>query len=377
VNKDLIFLLPSPPDPRIMKRVSTFIKNNYNLGLIYWNRFDWNYGIDDIRIDNVSYGRPFQNNSFLIRLFKYIPYFYFCLKNIRKYNPKLIYAANIDMLNIAVVYKILFNKDIKIIYEVADLGKRMISYYSVFLKNLEKCLLNWVDLLILTSSGFWDIYFNKIFTKEKLLIIENCPSKDIFKEFERKQKNDDFVIGLIGFVRFAEQIFFLMDTTKNMKNVKIFIAGGGPDLDVVKQKAKIYSNVEVFGKYAYEDIASLYSKIDCIYSVFDKNWKGGKFALTNRLYDAILCDLPIIVAKDSLLSYYVNKYKIGFAVNSNSREELIKAINLLKKDSKYIDIIKKNCDVIKENFIWENMETKLYKGINKLIEIRNEKRKLK
>ena len=84
--------------------------------------------------------------------------------------------------------------------------------------------------------------------------------------------------------------------------------------------------------------------IDCVYSVYDTSLKNVQLALPNKLYEAIKCNLPIIVAKNTKLSDIVKEWGVGMEVSDNDENELLQAIIRLKNDKEYYNTIINNCN---------------------------------
>ena len=110
-------------------------------------------------------------------------------------------------------------------------------------------------------------------------------------------------------------------------------------------------------RYDYEkEIALLYGKVDCVYSVYDADNPNVKIALPNKLYESIICELPIIVAKDTYLSELVQKWNVGVSVSHTDTIELIEVLKKYKNDKKYYGKYVEGCQNIKK---YMDMEAEL------------------
>ena len=137
----------------------------------------------------------------------------------------------------------------------------------------------------------------------------------------------------------------LIEAAEKLK-IKVFFAGDSQD-DEIQQLSANSEYVEYYGRYNYDtDIANLYSKCDCIYSVYDTAYNNVKYALPNKLYESIYCELPILVADGTYLGELVQKWGVGIKVDSNSLEDLIIKIKLLQQNKGIYNKIVKKC---KEN----------------------------
>ena len=183
--------------------------------------------------------------------------------------------------------------------------------------------------------------------KTKFLYIPNVPDLSVFKDYIAKNHNDNFTIGWIGSIRYKSQMKNLIFLSEKCK-IHLFIAGyedGSNEIQNICVKRK---NITWFGPYSYDkDIVSLYEKCDVIYAVYDANLINERIALPNKLYEAIICELPIIVSKGTYLSEIVNELKIGISVNCEDVSELEEAVNLMKIN---YDFYKNNCIKEKRHF---------------------------
>lgn len=375
--KKIVFLLSHIPNPRMLKRISA-LEKDFLITLVYWDRnnknsesFEINSIIDVKKITiNAPQGNPIK------KIFPLVKFFYKSLLFLRMEKPDIIHTGNIDMLMITSFYRIFFKKEVKIIYEVADLpeytfAKKCDSIKNcVFLiiQNIEKKMTRNISKIILTSPYFWKKYYSKFIESEKYLFIPNSPSKKLFGKYN-KNENDVFTIGFIGSVRYLDQIKMLIEVVSELEeNIDILVAGGGPGYNNLKKYTAGMSNVEMYGPYNYEkEILNLYQRIDLTYSVYDANLKNVRIALPNRLYESLVCQIPIVSASDTALGEFITLNEIGFTTRHDSKEELSDKLALLINDKKIIETYKNNCSKIKDQYYLEQNNQKLLKQYKLLV----------
>lgn len=368
---NIVFMFPNEPNPRFTKRMKLTSQNGFRTYLIYWNR-----GV------NTPFTLPGNVVTFSVNLpvrlgerkkkFFLLPVFlYKSLKRLIKIKPDIIHVGLIDMLFVAKVYKFIFNKNVKIVYEIGDLPKFIINKYSGFKEHLrkfiiflEKKLTKDINLLILTSPYFWSDYYEEFISKDKYLYIANAPSKELFGNFQKKELKGKIVIGYVGFLRYKKQILNLIEATREYKDVfELYIAGEGPDAEEIRQyiiETKASDFIKMSGAYNYiEDIVGIYEKIDIVYSVYDTTFENVKLALPNKLYEAIVCELPIIVAKNTQLEKFVLDYEIGFSVDDQDMEDLFPVLEMIKRNPLVITEKSKKCSDIKQSNYVEEYNEKL------------------
>lgn len=349
-KRDIVCLVSHFPDPLINKRLE-MLNKEYNVTILYNERGNENFA----KLDNIEYKKfsiKYGNGKFIKRFFCLLKLKKEIKSTIRDINPKYIYSFRLDMLLMVLINGF---KNKKIIYEVADLHDLIINNSKNIIKIItrkmlyfiEKQACKYIKILSITSEKYYDVYFSKFIPKEKVVFMPNIPNLNYFKNY-KKQKHEKFTIGFIGIVRYKDQMKMLIEAAKKTE-INVLFAGFSQDSDIMKM-ANEREYVEYYGPYNYNnDIANLYSKCDCIYSVYDVKLNNVKYALPNKLYESIYCELPIIVSKDTYLSEVVQKLGVGISIRSDSIQELVYAINNLRDDKSLYNKIVSNCKNEKKN----------------------------
>ena len=372
MNVRIIILLSHHPDPRMLKRVKSLSKVSNDILVVFWDRMLDTPIPQGILVKRVKSSDPW---TLLGRILVDLKLFFISVYWIFIKRPSIIYVSGFDMLLPGYFYKI-FHPRIKLILEVADLlGGRFVGNKKLkYLQNFVNKMLKNVDLLVLTSPYFWENYYKRVFPyPEKVFLMENYPSKKIFSGFVPK-KHKKLTIGFVGAVRYADQIKMLFEACKMYNDkIKVIIAGGGPDYNYIKKIDRDYSNVEATGPYNYEnDIVNIYSEIDIVYSVYNADLFNVRTAIPNRLYEAIACRLPIIVAKNTVLAdLVVRRYDIGFEVSHSDIRDLKNLINNIIKNPSLLEKCKENIAKLPKNFYYEEVEKRFIKRIEDLVKNNN------
>ena len=351
-NIDIAFLLSHIPDPRLNKRIA-YLKKSGNVSVVCWNRMNSEiWSAKDLDVNKIEikikaeYGQP------LSRLYQTLKFVIAAKKELKTLKPRILYVCNFDMLILAFLYNLGRNNMTAIFYEVADLNsliidkhkgiKRVIQWLVIF---LERKICRKIDLLVITSEKFFDVYYKDFIEKSRVMFFPNMPELKPFACYKRK-KEGVFTVGFIGFIRYKNQLKMLVDAAQNC-NVKVFFAGTGLTSEI-EDYCSGKKDVNYYGQYNYDnEIANLYGLVDCVYSVYDADLGNVKVALPNKLYEAIYCGLPIIVAKGTYLAELVENMGVGVAVSHKDQKELISALNKLSNDKDYYQTIVKNCEVQK------------------------------
>lgn len=370
-----VFIIPYVPIPRMIKRINTACSVD-DTSVIFWDR-----GTDKVNNlslpSNVVVHRIYQAANEGHPLKRLGATFHFCRKAFRllkKEKPSCIHVTKTDMLLLVWLYCTTKKNRPSVIYEVSDIHRLALnnskSIFNIIIKkilyNLECVGMSIVDRLIVTSESFWTVYYKKLIPKESVLFLPNTPPESIFKSYKKKESGK-FKVGFIGKVRYKDQLKMLIDASEKI-NVDVLIAGNGVDLAEIKEYSKGKKNVDIYGAYVYKDeIANLYGSIDCVYSVYDTSIQNVQIALPNRLYEAAICGLPIIVSKGTELAKIVEEKELGISIEDNNIDDLIKAIIRLKNDS-YRKEIEINCKSYYKEHSYDILNKKLY---NTYVDLKN------
>ncbi len=347
--KKIVFLLSYIPAPLTWKRIH-ILRKKWDVGYVCWNK---NSGLYQDKNEKNGYviQIPASPTEPTKRVWETCLFAVKALSKLKELKPDCIYTGNLDMLFIVWLYS-LFHK-CHIVYEIADVHNLLMEKQSrlhlkilqTVLYHLEKLCCKKVDLLVLTSEKFYDCYYARMIPKNRVFIFHNVPSPEPFRAY-KKVTHPQFTVGFIGVIRFVPQLKMLVDAA-GKAGVSVMFAGGGLD-SREEQEIRDYcmgkTYVNFMGAYHYdEEIAGLYQMCDCIYSVYDTSLKDIRIALPNKLYESILCGLPIIVARGTYLERVVKKWNVGVSVSSTDERELTEALRRLKMDCDFYNSLVESC----------------------------------
>jgi glycosyltransferase involved in cell wall biosynthesis len=375
IKKKFLVVFPHTPNPRMIKRVKALLIN-YDVHVIYWDRNLGNKKINELPKESkvTVINRKANEGSPIKRLGATISVIREIIAIAKKVEPDVLYLSKTDILFAAVLYKKITKKNVKLVYEVSDLHTLMVDQHrktykilmSKLIKKTEKSLCKSIELLIVTSEFFYNQFYQSFISKDKVVFMPNTPDPLVFDGFHRKT-NKKLTVGFIGAIRYPEQLEMLIDASIEA-NINVLIAGAGKDYLRIKEYAKNYENVEVYGEYKYnEEIKKLYERVDCIYSVYDAELKNVQIALPNRLYEAAFTSTPIIASKNTYLGDIVEKYDIGKTILFDSKTELIKVLSFLKEDANYLKSIEEKSQLFRNDWDLNKYNKNLIKAIEKII----------
>ncbi|MDT0582695.1 glycosyltransferase [Brumicola blandensis] len=313
-SKRVCFLVDHSLDPRLRKRVSSFILRGYSV-VVYSDTqkgewlatSDWaknaelreykGLGTDlDFSILYVSGAKVFIDKFWVLRRFKKNSY-------IISEIPDLPLRYSNNMLNVAVGW-----------------------IFSLFVRSVS-------DSIVLTSQGFIEFFrtFNNV------SFIENIPNRELVESFKLafnkgvSESKCKIKLGYVGAIRYLEQLHMVLEYLYSLgdsSNIELHIYGGpinkfeGLVNKYPHFKNMINNNVFVHGPYDYEnEIVQIYSSIDVVLANYDASQLNVRLALPNKLYESLLSQKPIIVSKKTFLSEKVKELNIGWCVESSQQKQ--------------------------------------------------------
>lgn len=344
------FLLTHVPNPRINKRIEVF-KAQADTHVICTRRASQNVWEPTQDVDHVIFDIDLPSAKHILKRYVVSQDFQKkALEKLEQLKPNVIYAEGLDTLIIAGKYK--KNHDVRIVFEVADLRENYITkpkkaidrLITAMLLQREKKAFKNVDFLVVTSPKFYGMHYSTLISKDKMLFIPNAPDVEVFKNY--KKHEGDFTVGFIGGIRYLDQMKMLVDAAGEVSCKVLFAGAGGTTSDYEQIKAYCQGKdyVSFTGRYDYNSqIAGLYGMVDCVFAVYDADNPNVRIALPNKLYESILCELPIIVAKGTYLEELVKEWGVGVSVSHKDVNELAEALKMLMNNQELYRQIVAGC----------------------------------
>ena len=344
------FLLTHVPNPRMNKRIEVF-KSEADVHVICTRRASQNVWEPTQDVDHIIFDIDLPSAKHIVKRYVVSQDFQKkALAKLEEMKPNVIYAEGLDTLIIAGKYK--QKHDVRIVFEVADLRENYITkpkkavdraITAVLLRREKKAFKN-VDFLVVTSPKFYDMHYNALISKDKMLFIPNAPDAEVFKSYQKHE--GDFTVGFIGGIRYLDQMKMLVDAAGDAGCKVLFAGAGGTssDYEQIQAYCKGKDYVSFTGRYDYNSqIAGLYGMVDCVFAVYDADNPNVRIALPNKLYESILCELPIIVAKGTYLEELVKEWGVGVSVSHKDKSELFETLRKLMNDQAFYDGIVEGC----------------------------------
>lgn len=327
INKNILFILPTPKQPRFHKRIFEYQKEN-EITLFYFNRDKYNTLNSIPEVNNSFNLGVVKNGNYVNRIEKLYKLFRLIKK--QRNRNQIIYSFGLDLLFVSVLAR---KKTNQLWFEIGDIrilkNKYLENCFTYIYKNF---IFKHVDFISVTSNGFknyllekFNISSNKIVVKENFLL-----KKDFFNvNIDDKVLPDKFIVGIVGFLRYETILSFLDEYLKSKSNkFVIHIYGQGTITDEV---IKVIQNTDIkyFGEFKYpNDLEKIYKTIHFSYVLYDNSDLNVRLALPNKLYESIFFKTPILVSENTFLCEKTSsEFKVGKCFDPKKQNLLIDFLN--------------------------------------------------
>jgi len=370
---NITFILPVTSQPRYWKRIKSLERLGCNNKVLAFER-----KYIPVNKNNRNYiviGK-LEKRKYYKRILPFVKAFTTIRNNIKR--ADIIYIFGLDLLLLVWVARLFIKKKNKIIYEVGDIRSVLIgdNIHSIFLRWLERFLMKYIGLLVVTSEAYVIGYFKKIqgIKNIEYQVIENKVDSKVFDKLvftKYIKKRDVLTIGYFGLLRCKRSWEILKKVAiQGGKRVEIHVRGVAIDPKNLIKDVENISNIVYYGPYvAPDELPIIYGMVDIIWACypFNKNKIGNwLWARTNRFYEACFLNKPIIAQKQTEDCKVVEKLQIGLCLDlSNIQKSVEQLLNI--DENQLIKWETKIKNIPEDIYIYNFEHNLLYK---KLVELK-------
>jgi glycosyltransferase involved in cell wall biosynthesis len=151
---------------------------------------------------------------------------------------------------------------------------------------------------------------------------------------------------------------------KYLKGIDLVIIGFGKvkqELVDFVEENKMNQRVHFLGRISPEKLHN-YTKLADLGMVLEEPLgKSFEYCLPNKLFDFIICEIPIIASPLVEIKNVVEKNNIGLVIENYKPKHIAKIISKILDDKDLYQLFKNNEKAIKHNFYWEDEIKKIDK----------------
>lgn len=356
-------------DPAVNKVAKSLSQNGYDVKLLVWDR-ESGIGVkndDGYTICRFGFKAPHDKFTVLFYLPIWWLYeFFFLLRD----DSEVIHACDLDTLIPAIIVKLV--KKVKLCYTIYDfyadnLPKQIPSIVKNLVVSVEKFGIRFANILFLVDeSRYGQVKGARI---NNLVYIYNSPPDYFYaKQKQSVSAGRETVIFYAGIIHKSRGLKSMIRVVEDIDNVRLIIAGTGPDKDLLgNQPPDIKKKMQYIGWIPYEDVIRKTLEANILFAFYDPVVPNNKYASPNKLFEAMMCEKPIIVNDDTSMSNIVRKMSCGIVVPYGDVNAIKDAILKLKNDSLlYRKLGENGRKAYKEKYSWNIMENRLIKAYGEL-----------
>lgn len=248
-----------------------------------------------------------------------------------KLRPPVIHAYDFDTIIPALIAKSFIK--CKVVYDIADwyAASRKVGALGPFFEKLERWACRKADFVILAHE---ERLKQLGFEPTRWSVLYNTP-EDVYQQLKSKGRGpvDGDYFAYIG-VLYPDRGLEQMIEAASALGVKLVLAGFGPLEDYCRKMASERANVEFLGKIPYEHTLLLEHNAIAIIALYDPRLTNNRLAAPNKLYEAMMLGKALVTTKDTLAGQLVEREEIGITVTYEDVQELIMALDRLRRNSK-------------------------------------------
>lgn len=128
-------------------------------------------------------------------------------------------------------------------------------------------------------------------------------------------------ISFIGSIRFIDINKKLLQLFSNNDKFQLNYYGRGSEVLRNYCENESIKNVDFYGSFNPNQTIDFYKRTDLINNIYGNNSNYLDFALSNKLYYACQCYIPILVCKNTYMSEVVEDYNLGFVFDIDNPNE--------------------------------------------------------
>lgn len=258
----------------------------------------------------------------------------------------IIHAHGINAAYVGAIIKILFGKPLAISMHVEINLKKNSLLTKALLWPLSKAN----KVLVLTQSSKEKLEALGI-NKDRTVVYSYWVDQDKFiprnKEEVRARlgiKSDKFVALFVGRLAEEKGVRLVLEAAEKLKDLDLYIAGGGSLEGEVKKYSKKLRNIHYLGVLANDDLPLYYNLSDVLVvpSLVKNPRPTFEEGVPRVIIEALSCGLPVVGTDNGGVKEVIEKGKVGIVVKSTA-EAFVSALQNLQKDSGVLGSFERNC----------------------------------
>lgn len=240
--------------------------------------------------------------------------------------------------------------------------------YSGKVYYIEKFFVKRVDKMMMTTKTRAD-YTEDLYKISNIEVIHNYPFNtgdesinnkyDLYKILDIP-KNEPILLyqGGIQQGRGLENIVQAIPYFK--RGITVFIGDGKikPKIKEMVSKLGVEDKVRFLDKVPVNELKYYTANAYLGFQVLNNVCFNHYSALSNKLFEYIMSDIPVVACNFPEIKRVVEGEKIGICIDSHDYKEIANAVNRILENKSLHEEFKKNCKKTKKKYNWDNEKLK-------------------
>lgn len=324
-------------DSRALKYVDFYRRKGIDYKIVSWDRL--NQSSFDENTINFNYKSSYNQggwNAVKDRL-KWMRFVVKSLRRISSNRQVIIHACDLDTAFPAVIFKMLFSRRSKVIFDVFD-------WYSATLANQNKVIRAAFALMERISVKYSD---HIIICEEErieqipyeikdgsLSVLPNIPSFEtgdfLVEKDEYRFDNEKLTLSYVGGLYNQRCLDELIDIAEEGR-INLLIAGFGDKRLEERLNLLDKPNVKYFGRVRYDVGQTIMFNADVIYAMYSKENPNHFYAAPNKYYETMFLGKAIISTAGINMEKKIRDNAIGYSCEED-KDSIVKLIESISRD---------------------------------------------
>lgn len=217
---------------------------------------------------------------------------------------------------------------------------------------IERLLVPRTDSCMTVCQSIADIYSHAF--GRPFAVVRNLP---FYSQFPPMQPPAASTILYQGSVNAGRGLDLMIDAMPMIENAKLVVVGGGDVLVHLQEKVRsmgLGERVLFVGRVPFESLRSYTLNAQLGISLEENLGLNYYYALPNKIFDYIQCNVPVLVSDLPEMRRIVSHYGIGRILEQRTPEELARTCNEMLCDSPQRQQWQANARDAAQDLCWEN-----------------------
>lgn len=265
--------------------------------------------------------------------------------------------------------------DSKLVYDSHEVQTDRTGYNPDTIKFVEKSLIRFADETIVENDTraakheeLYGYMPKALHNYSDLYDIESIPDIDLHNMLGIDYR--DKILLYQGGVQYGRGLDILIEAVKYIDNGVLVIIGDGKLKEELIQKVEhenLTEKVKFMAKVPLEELPSYTKQAYLAYQVLQNTSFNHYSASSNKLFEYIMANIPVISCDFPEIKKVVEEENIGITVDANNPESVAAATQKLIDNPALREKFSRNCDNAKLKYNWGNEKEKLldiYSGLS-------------